>query len=81
MALSGSFYNYPVSSFGLYCEWTASQSITGNYSVVTLYTYLSYYTIEVGARNDGTSYINGSGMTFSTPAITDYSSGWKKSAI
>ncbi len=81
MALSGSFYNYPVSSFGLYCEWTASQSITGNYSVVTLYTYLSYYTIEVGARNDGTSYINGSGMTFSTPAITDYSSGWKKRLI
>ena len=43
MALSGSFYNYPVKSFGLYCEWSASQSVTGNYSNVTLKVYLSYW--------------------------------------
>lgn len=81
MALSGSFYNYPVSSFGLYCEWTAYQNVAGNYSVVTLYTYLSYYTISVAARDDGTSSINGTSMTFSTPAIYDNSSGWKKKLL
>ena len=32
MALSGSYYSYPVSSFGLYVEWSATQSVTGNYS-------------------------------------------------
>lgn len=78
MALSGSFYNYPVSSFGLYCEWSASQSITGNYSDVTLNVYLSYYTIKVDTRSDSSLQINGSSETYTTPAITDYSSGWKK---
>ena len=44
MALSGTFQNYPVSSFGLYCEWSGAQSVTGNYTDVTLKVYLSYYT-------------------------------------
>lgn len=43
MALSGTFQNYPVSSFGLYCEWSGVQSVTGNYTDVTLKVYLSYY--------------------------------------
>ena len=30
MALSGTFQNYPVSSFGLYCEWSGAQSVTAN---------------------------------------------------
>ena len=42
MALSGTFQNYPVSSFGLYCEWSGVQSVTGNYTDVTLKVYLSY---------------------------------------
>ena len=70
MALSGSFYNYPVSSFGLYCEWSASQSITGNYSDVTLNVYLSYYTIEVGTRSDSSLQINGSSETYTTPTVS-----------
>ena len=48
MALSGEFQNYPVNNFGLYCTWSATQSVTGNYSDVTLNVYLHYYTIEVG---------------------------------
>ena len=44
MALSGSFEKYPVSGFGLYCTWSATQSVTGNYSDVTLNVYLKYYT-------------------------------------
>lgn len=81
MALSGTFHNYPVSSFGLYCEWSASQSVTGNYSDVTLKVYLSYYTLEVGARNDATVAINGTSETYSTERIYDYSSGWKKKLL
>lgn len=74
MALSGSFYNYPTGSFGLYCEWSGSQSATGNYTDVTLKVYLSYYTISVGARADSTVSINGTSETYTVPAISDMSS-------
>lgn len=81
MALSGTFQNYPVSSFGLYCEWSGTQSITGNYTDVTLKVYLSYYTLEVGARSDSTISINGVSETYTAPAIDDYSGGWKKKLL
>lgn len=81
MALSGTFQNYPVSSFGLYCEWSGTQSITGNYTDVTLKVYLSYYTLDVGARSDSTISINGVSETYTVPAIEDYSSGWKKKLL
>lgn len=75
MALSGSFQNLPVSNFGLYCTWSATQSVTGNYSDVTLNVYLKYYTLEVGSRADSTISINGTSETYTAPAINDYSSG------
>jgi len=75
MALSGSFQNLPVNNFGLYCTWSATQSVTGNYSDVTLNIYLKYYTLEVGSRSDSTISINGTTETYTAPAITDYSSG------
>ena len=75
MALSGSFQNLPVNNFGLYCTWSATQSITGNYSDVTLNVYLKYYTLEVGSRPDSTISINGTSETYTAPAINDYSSG------
>lgn len=81
MALSGSFYNYPVSSFGLYCEWSASQSVVGNYSDVTLWVYLSYYTLEVGSRSDSYIQINGNSEQYTAPSINDYSAGWKKKLL
>ena len=81
MALNGTFQNYPVSSFGLYCEWSGTQSITGNYTDVTLKVYLSYYTLDVGARSDSTISINGVSETYTVPAIEDYSSGWKKKLL
>ena len=81
MALSGTFQNYPVSSFGLYREWSGTQSITGNYTDVTLKVYLSYYTLDVGARSDSTISINGVSETYTVPAIEDYSSGWKKKLL
>lgn len=75
MALSGSFQKLPVNNFGLYCTWSATQSVTGNYSDVTLNVYLKYYTLEVGSRSDSTISINGTTETYTAPAITDYSSG------
>lgn len=74
MALSGSFYKYPTSKFGLYCELSGSQSITGNYTDVTLKVYLQFYTLAVGARSDSTISINGESETYTAPAINDMSS-------
>lgn len=81
MALSGTFQKYPVSSFGLYCEWSGAQSVTGNYTDITLNVYLSYYTLAVGARSDSTISVNGVSETYTAPAINDYSSGWKKKLL
>ena len=71
MALSGSFYKYPVNNFGLYCTWSATQSVTGNYSDVTLHVYLKYYTLQVSSRSDSTVSINGVSETYTAQAIND----------
>lgn len=76
MALSGSFYKYPVTNFGLYCTWSATQSVTGNYSDVTLKVYLKYYTISVGSRSDSTVSINGVSETYTAAAISDDVAGY-----
>lgn len=73
MALSGSFSNYPVSGFGLYCTWSATQSVTGNYSDVTLKVYLKYYSLYVGERSDSTVSINGTSETYTVAAISESS--------
>ena len=73
MALSGEFSNYPVSGFGLYCTWSATQSITGNYSDVTLKVYLKYYSLYVGERADSTVSINGRSETYTVAAISESS--------
>lgn len=71
MALSGNFSKYPSSYLGLYCTWSATQSVTGNYSDVTLKVYLKYASLYVGARDDCTASINGTSETFSSPAISE----------
>ena len=76
MALSGSFYKYPVDNFGLYCTWSATQSVTGNYSDVTLNVYLKYYTLSVSSRSDSTVSINGVSETYTAPAISDTSADY-----
>ena len=76
MALSGSFSKYPVDNFGLYCTWSATQSITGNYSDVTLNVYLQYYTLSVGSRSDSTVSINGVSETYTAAAISDSVAGY-----
>ena len=80
MALSGSFYNYPVKSFGLYCEWSASQSVTGNYSNVTLKVYLSYWDLYVGARDDGVINIAGNSSNFRPQLSASPRAGGKRNS-
>ena len=77
---NGSFSNYVQGSnssnyFGLYCEYTFSQSISGNYTDVTVSTWIRYYSIEVAARSGGVVNVGGSTKSFSTSAITNYPSG------
>lgn len=74
MALSGSFYNYPVGEFGLYCTWSGVQNPSTNSTTITLNVYLRYYTINVHARSDGKVNINGTQQTYSTPRIYDMES-------
>ena len=74
MASSGSFYNYPVNQFGLYCEWTGTKEPSSNSTTITLSVYLRYYTIDVGPRDNCSVTINGITQYFSTPVIEDLSS-------
>lgn len=76
MALNGSFYHYPTSQFGLYCEWSGIQNEAGNYTTVTLKVYLHIWDISVSARDDGVASIDGSSGTYSTPAIKDSTGSW-----
>lgn len=73
MALSGSFYNYPVTAsygnFGLYCEWSGTQSVSGNYTDITMNVYLRYWSLNVSARSDSTVSINGVSETYTVGAI------------
>lgn len=73
MALSGSFSNYPVTAsygnFGLYCDWSGTQSIEDNYTEITLNVYLRYYSINVGSRDDCKATIDGDTTTYSVSAI------------
>jgi hypothetical protein len=76
---NGSFYNYVYGSnnanyFGLYCEYTYAQSISGNYTDVTVDAYVRYYSINLNAR-DGTITVGGTSKSFASPALKDYPSG------
>ena len=57
---------------GLYCTWSATQSITGNYSDVTLNVYLRIYDLYLGSRNLNMN-INGDSADTTIPKISDSS--------
>ena len=74
MALSGSFYSYPVNSFGLYCSWSAKQSISGYYSDVTVNVYVSHYSLTAGSRTNSTIKCGSETYTYTSPSLS-YPSG------
>lgn len=77
MALSGSFSNSIVSGhYVVRGVWSGVQSISGNYTDVTLSAYLdTNYSLYVGARSDANSSINGDSANFTAPSISKSSSG------
>lgn len=78
---SGSFYNYPVKNFGVYCEWSSTVDANNNQSTVVLKTYISYYTLSV-AGGTWTTSVNGVSKTFTSPAISVSSaSAWSKKLL
>lgn len=80
MALSGSFYHYPVNGFGFFCEWSAVQNVPLNYSDVTLNVYLRYSSLNITSSPAEAS-IGGTVIAFTIPAINDFSSGSKKKLV
>lgn len=69
MALSGSFTGSIHSGhIRLKCDWSATQSVSGNYSTITVVPYLqtdSGYTIKASAVKSGTTTINGTATNWS----------------
>ena len=83
MALSGNFSNYGYagySNLGLYVSWSASQSIVGNYSDVTLDVYVQTYNITVNTRTV-TVNVFGVEKTFTSNSISDKNSTWDKQKL
>ena len=74
MALSGSFYKYPVGSFGLYCSWSATQNTAGYYSDVTVNVYIQHNALSVGARTGSTIRCGDETYSYTAPALS-YASG------
>ena len=77
---NGTFSNYVYGSnssnyFGLYCEYTFTPNISGNYTDVTVSAWIRYYSIEMPSRSGGTVKVGNNTATFSTNAITSYPSG------
>lgn len=78
MALSGSFNKYGYagySNLGLYATWNASQSITGNYSDITVTAYLRSYSTTHSAVNLKVTAF-GVSKTITAKAVSDNNNIW-----
>ena len=72
---NGSFQNFVNSTLGLYCEYSWSQNVSGNYSDVTVSVWAKYYSLDIGSRSGGSVTVNGTSNSFSTSEIHNYPSG------
>lgn len=81
MALHGTFEYYPYQQFGLFCEWNGVQDAVNNRTTITLKVYASYYTLNIGTKSGSTT-VNGSTASFTSPEIRDMAGGgYKKKLI
>ena len=75
MALSGSFSGSIRSgNYKLRVDWTATQSVSGNTSKITATMYLvqaSSWGLNIAARSDNKTTINGTAHTWTSPAISN----------
>ena len=73
MAKSGSFKGSIFSGgYTLRVDWTAAQSVSGNYSEITLVPYLvlkSSYSLYIGARTDNAATVAGTKYTWDSTAV------------
>ena len=69
---SGTIKGTKTGSFGVEIDWVATpNSASANSSTVVSKVYITYYTINIGARTV-TSSINGTSTTFTSAAVNDY---------
>ena len=61
--------------FGLYGEGFYSQSVSGNYTDITVNLYIRYYSIDMWVDKSGAITINGTSTSFTKAAWSDYPSG------
>lgn len=66
---SGSFNSSTGVNLNLYVEWSSTTNVAGNYSTVTVKTYLKHYKLYVGSRSDAYVTCNGEKYIYSTPSI------------
>lgn len=71
---SGSFHSNTGVHLNLYCEWSSTANVTGNYSTVTMSTYLKHYALQVHARSDSFVKCGNEKYTYNAPAIDYYGS-------
>ena len=75
MALSGSFSGSIRSgNYKLRVDWSATQSVSGNTSKITATMYLvqaSSWSLNIASRSDNKTTINGTGYTWTSPAISN----------
>ena len=72
---SGSFNSSTGVNLNLYCEWSSSANTAGNYSDVTMKTYLNHYSLYVGSRSDSYVKCDGQNYTYTAPSISYGGSG------
>ena len=67
---SGSFNSSTGVGLNLYVDWSSTINVAGNYSTVTMSTYLKHYSLYVGARSDAYVKCDGQNYTYNTSAIS-----------
>lgn len=72
---SGSFNSSTGVNLNLYCEWSSVAYTAGNYSDVTMKTYLNHRSLYVGSRSDSYVKCDGQNYTYAAPSISYGGSG------
>lgn len=81
MALSGTFTQYPVGQFGLYCEWSGVQNAINNTTTITLKIYLRHRAINVAQKSGCLWSIDVESGTFTAPAVSSSTTAYANTLL
>lgn len=81
MALSGTFTEYPVGQFGLYCEWSGVQNAINNTTTITLKIYLRHRAINVAQKSGCLWSIGAEPGTFTAPAVSSSTTAYSNTLL